>query len=297
MRMVLCWKRSVRDTTDRGAGSIPNPCYPVPKRPSALPSLWPSYSWKVRDGQRRALHQRTCYRPSRHSISTLYQIRKYPCIRSTTGLPSRGACEPSLPSGRPPPRPGSQRTPWDGRGYLSWLGSHRTAAIPSSPRWARRRGLPRRASGRDHRAEAFRGATRKAIWVDPHLSASMMPEGRHLTSVGSLTMVMTIVRLTLVIVGSAVYIGLAILGWGVFTAFFSHPALVALAVTLFIMAGASLLAGGNLSPGLREDRGNRWVLVAFALIGLLDGYLPAYTDRKKFWTIDGDIMRWLGVVL
>jgi protein-S-isoprenylcysteine O-methyltransferase Ste14 len=50
-------------------------------------------------------------------------------------------------------------------------------------------------------------------------------------------------------------------------------------------------------PGEREDRANRWVLVAFALIGLLDGYLPAYTDRRGFWTLDGDPARWLGVVL
>ena len=63
------------------------------------------------------------------------------------------------------------------------------------------------------------------------------------------------------------------------------------------MAGASLCADGNLRPGLREDRGNRWVIVAVALLGLLDASLPAYTDRKAFWTLDGDTMRWLGVVL
>jgi protein-S-isoprenylcysteine O-methyltransferase Ste14 len=110
-------------------------------------------------------------------------------------------------------------------------------------------------------------------------------------------MVMTIVRVTLVIVGTAAYLGLAILGWGGWTAFFSHPARVALAVVLSLMAGVSLCAGGNLSPGLREDRGNRWVIVALALIGLLDAYLPAYADRQAFWTIDGDPVRWLGVVL
>jgi hypothetical protein len=42
------------------------------------------------------------------------------------------------------------------------------------------------------------------------------------------------------------------------------------------MAGAALFAGGNMSPGVREDRSNRWVIVAFGLIGLLDAYLPAY---------------------
>jgi protein-S-isoprenylcysteine O-methyltransferase Ste14 len=26
-------------------------------------------------------------------------------------------------------------------------------------------------------------------------------------------------------------------------------------------------------------------------------YLPVYTDRKEFWTIDGDTIRWLGVFL
>jgi protein-S-isoprenylcysteine O-methyltransferase Ste14 len=110
-------------------------------------------------------------------------------------------------------------------------------------------------------------------------------------------MVMTIVRWTLVTVGTAAYLGLAILGWGGWTAFFSHPARVALAVMLAAMAGASLFADGNLSPGLREDRGNRWVIGALALIGLLDAYLPAYADRQAFWTIDGDPVRWLGVGL
>jgi len=103
--------------------------------------------------------------------------------------------------------------------------------------------------------------------------------------------------MALVVVGTAAYLGLAVLGWGGFAAFFSHPALVALAIVVFVLAGASFFAGGNLSAGVREDRGNRWVIAAFALIGLLDAYLPAYTDRTDFWTIDGDTLRWLGVVL
>src|SRR5882724_6869166 len=99
------------------------------------------------------------------------------------------------------------------------------------------------------------------------------------------------------IVGCLAYLGLAILGWGGFAAFFSHAALIALAVVLFVLSGVALFSGGNLSPGEREDRGNRWVLAAFGLIGLLLAYLPAYTDRTDFWTLDGDAVRWLGVVL
>jgi hypothetical protein len=43
--------------------------------------------------------------------------------------------------------------------------------------------------------------------------------------------------------------------------------------------------------------GDRWVIVAFGLIGLLATYLPAYTDRKGFWTLDGNTIPWIGVVL
>jgi protein-S-isoprenylcysteine O-methyltransferase Ste14 len=107
----------------------------------------------------------------------------------------------------------------------------------------------------------------------------------------------SLVRSTLIVVGAAAQLGLAVIGRGGFRAFFSQPALIALAFSLFALAGLAFFADGNLSPGVREDRGNRWVLVAFALIGLLDVYLPAYTDRKEFWTFDGDTIRWLGVVL
>lgn len=105
------------------------------------------------------------------------------------------------------------------------------------------------------------------------------------------------VRLLLVALGTAGYAGLAILGWGGLWPFFSHPALIALVVVLFALSGVALFAGGNLSPGAREDRANRWVLAAFAVVGLLNGYLPAYTDCKGLWTIDADTIRWLGVVL
>jgi protein-S-isoprenylcysteine O-methyltransferase Ste14 len=99
------------------------------------------------------------------------------------------------------------------------------------------------------------------------------------------------------IVASLGYLGFAILGWGGFAAFFSHAALIALTIAVFALSAAALFSGGNLSPVEREDRANRWVIIAFAVIGLLSAYMPAYTDRKEFWTIDGDSIRWLGVVL
>jgi protein-S-isoprenylcysteine O-methyltransferase Ste14 len=99
------------------------------------------------------------------------------------------------------------------------------------------------------------------------------------------------------ILGTLAYLGLAVLGWGGFAAFFAHPARIALVIATFVMSGAAIFSSGNLSPGQREDRSNRWVIIAFAMIGLLMAYLPAYTDRTGFWTVDGDAIRWLGVVL
>ena len=110
-------------------------------------------------------------------------------------------------------------------------------------------------------------------------------------------MAVTLKMATFTLVGTLAYLGLAVLGWGGLWAFFSHPAQIALTVITFLLSGAALFSGGNLSPGIREDRSNRWVIGAFALIGLLAGYLPAYTDRIGFWTLDGDAIRWLGVVL
>ena len=92
-------------------------------------------------------------------------------------------------------------------------------------------------------------------------------------------------RAILTLVGTFVYLGLAILGWGGFAPFFSHPVLIALVIATFVLTGAALLSRGNLSPGEREDRSNRWVIGAFAL------------DRVGYWTVDGNTIRWLGVVL
>jgi protein-S-isoprenylcysteine O-methyltransferase Ste14 len=103
-------------------------------------------------------------------------------------------------------------------------------------------------------------------------------------------------RFALVVLSTAAYLGLAILGWGG-RPFFSNPARVALVVVTFVMALVALFAGGNLSPGVREDRGNRWVLAAFGVLLTLSTFLPAYTDRLDFWTIDSDSIRWLGLVI
>lgn len=98
------------------------------------------------------------------------------------------------------------------------------------------------------------------------------------------------------ILAGLLQLGLAILGWRGFAAFFSHPALVAIVVATILLIVVSLFSKGNLSTGEREDRGNRWVFAVFGVLALLLAYLPAYTDRHNFWTIDGATTRWIGVV-
>jgi len=110
-------------------------------------------------------------------------------------------------------------------------------------------------------------------------------------------MVKSLVKLALMVLGTAAYLGLAVLGRGGFAPFFSRPALAALAAVTVALTAVAFFAGGNVSPGVREDRGNRWVLPAFFLIGLLSAYLPAYADREGIWVIDGDAVRWAGVAL
>jgi protein-S-isoprenylcysteine O-methyltransferase Ste14 len=106
-----------------------------------------------------------------------------------------------------------------------------------------------------------------------------------------------LVRLALIIVGSVVFFLPAILVEGGFAAFFSHPPFVWLAIVSVVMFIAALFAGGNVSPGIQEDRSNRWVLVPFTLISVLAAFVPAWCDRNNFLTINSEAIRWLGVVL
>ena len=90
---------------------------------------------------------------------------------------------------------------------------------------------------------------------------------------------------------------LAAWGEGGISAFFANPARTALIVVTFVLMAASIFTQGNLSPGEKEDRGNRWVLWVVLAVGTLDGWLPAYSDRTGLLTFGGDGVRWAGVIL
>lgn len=104
-------------------------------------------------------------------------------------------------------------------------------------------------------------------------------------------------RTIAVVVSTLVYLGVTIVIRGGVGAFLSEPALVAVASTTVLAAVASPFVGGNLSPGLKEDRGNRWVLPVFGLISVLEAVLPPWADRARVWPLDGEAVRWIGVLL
>ena len=104
-------------------------------------------------------------------------------------------------------------------------------------------------------------------------------------------------RLLLVVPAVLLFVGLAVLGYGGIAAFFSNPALTALAAVTLALVVASLFTVANVSTGVREDRGNRWVLLAFTVIGLLGAWAPAYADRESIWIVGWPWVRWLGVAL
>ncbi|HTV31726.1 MAG TPA: isoprenylcysteine carboxylmethyltransferase family protein [Methylocella sp.] len=101
----------------------------------------------------------------------------------------------------------------------------------------------------------------------------------------------------IILVSTFAFLGLAIFAFGGVEAFFSHQPLTVLTGVVLAFAIAALFTEGNLSSGEREDRDNRWVISALGGLGLALAFLPALADRYAFWTIDGEGLRWLGVIL
>jgi protein-S-isoprenylcysteine O-methyltransferase Ste14 len=104
-----------------------------------------------------------------------------------------------------------------------------------------------------------------------------------------------IALISLVCIGC--FFGGAVWSEGGVDAFFAEPALIALTVLTGLMTIAALFTKANLSAGEREDRGNRWVLIALGAISVASAVVPAYCDRIGFWTLGEGTVRWIGIAL
>ena len=103
------------------------------------------------------------------------------------------------------------------------------------------------------------------------------------------------------LVGSIVYVGieftLAALAWGGFGSFFRHPQFKALIVLTIVMVAVSFTSEISVSSGVKEDRGNRWVIGALSILGLALAFFPAWTDRLGFFVCGGETLRWIGIAV
>jgi protein-S-isoprenylcysteine O-methyltransferase Ste14 len=105
-------------------------------------------------------------------------------------------------------------------------------------------------------------------------------------------------RVMAVLLSVAVWIGMAVLAYGGLAGFLANPARVGVLVVMLVLGIAAPFAGGNLSKGQQEDRGNRWVIPVLAAIALAQGWLPPWCDGHDVVCLGGGAaLRWIGVVL
>ena len=105
------------------------------------------------------------------------------------------------------------------------------------------------------------------------------------------------VLVTVTVAQLLVVVWLSVRGWGGWEPLIAHPAR---AVFLAVMIFATLVALAspvNLSSGEREDRASRCLFVPAAAGVLLLAWLMPVMDRRDVWTVDGDAVRWTGVVV
>ena len=105
-------------------------------------------------------------------------------------------------------------------------------------------------------------------------------------------------NLAFVIGGTLPLLALTILGWGDWRTFFSNPARAG--VIILALAGAIAYAfsgSSGLGIGRREDPSSRWLFVPLILIAIVFAWLPPHLDRLNRWTIDGDAVRYLGLII
>jgi protein-S-isoprenylcysteine O-methyltransferase Ste14 len=99
------------------------------------------------------------------------------------------------------------------------------------------------------------------------------------------------------LVGTALFLGLAALGWGSAAGLVAHPARAAFVAVSLVATAAGVASPANLSSGVREDAGGRWLFVPSALGLLVLFWLVPHLDRRDRLALDGDLVRYLGVAL
>lgn len=94
-----------------------------------------------------------------------------------------------------------------------------------------------------------------------------------------------------------VVMALTVSAWGDWRGFFSHPARLGFVVGVFAFTLAASVSGMSFGSGQREDRRDRRIFLP-AIVGtvLLTWLLP-FSDGRDILVLDGDAVRYTGLVL
>lgn len=106
------------------------------------------------------------------------------------------------------------------------------------------------------------------------------------------------VRLAVLLGVALLWVGAAAWAWGGWSDFLAHPARRLVVVLGFALSAVSAFAPFTLGTGRRADLSDVWIFVPGLLVvvpGLF--LLPPYLDARDRWVIDGDAVRWLGLML
>ena len=100
-----------------------------------------------------------------------------------------------------------------------------------------------------------------------------------------------------VLVTTVVFLAAAVLAWGPWREFLANPARLGLLVSTLLLTASACCSDISLSGGRREDRSNRWIFVPFVVYGALVTWLPPFTDSRDILTLDGDALRFAGLLV
>jgi protein-S-isoprenylcysteine O-methyltransferase Ste14 len=108
------------------------------------------------------------------------------------------------------------------------------------------------------------------------------------------------VALTLgALIFSLSYIVLALMGWGWtdWRGFFASPARTGVCLGMIVLFVGTFALGCNVRTGRRDEPANNWIFLPMLLVGLAMGWLPPHQDRRDVWTLGGNPVAYLGLLL
>jgi protein-S-isoprenylcysteine O-methyltransferase Ste14 len=99
-------------------------------------------------------------------------------------------------------------------------------------------------------------------------------------------------------IGVVIQLALTILAWGDWSTFFAHPARTWLVIGSFLLLIVAWFTGtSGISSGVAHSAESKTILYGFGVVILALVLIPPYCDRRDIWVIDGDTLRYFGLIL